>query len=134
MPWSVKYNSVTKIVEVIYTGSVTGDEIQEAVNERIRIQNEHASLFVIIDCSQVTHMPGGIFDVHYLPTKIYEKAKASRLTCHALVLSKYPQAREASLHYETACINRGWCVKTFDAYSDAVTWLEDKMTSDKSAE
>ena len=131
MTWSVKYNSASKIVEVIYAGNVTGKEIQEAVKERVRMQKEHVSLFVLLDCSKVEHMAGGIMDVHTLPAEIYKNTKVERQTYHALVLSQFPQAREASFHYETTCANRGWHVKCFDIYTDAVGWLTEEMTSSK---
>ena len=129
MSWSVKYDQTTKIVEVIYSGTVTQEELKNSVIERLRIQNEYKSFFVLIDCSHVERNSGGILDVHDLPDKIYENEKINRRTCHALALSKYPNARKASFHYETVCINRGWRVKLFETREDAVGWLQEEMES-----
>jgi len=129
MPWSVKYDQRTKIVEVIYSGTVTQEELKNAIIERLRIQNQHKSFFVLIDCSQVERNAGGILDVHDIPEKIYEIEKVNRRTCHALALSKYPNARKASFHYETVCNNRGWRVKIFENREDAVGWLQEEMES-----
>jgi len=134
MPWSVKYKHNTKIVEVTYTGVVTFEDMRNAVIERIRKQNEHKSLFVLINCSLVKHIVGGIFVVHDLPNKIYENAKVHRHTCHALLLSKFPKTHSAFFHYETACINRGWRVRLFENRKDAFRWLQETMMFENSSE
>lgn len=134
MTWSVHYNPDAKIVEVIYSGSVNGTDLQQAVAERVRLQQDHASRGVLLDCSLVEHMAGGSLEVHNLPAELYEYLRADRRTSHALILSQFPKAREASWHYETACINRGWRVKTFENRQAAIDWLQREMAADMATE
>jgi len=40
-----------------------------------------------------------------------------------LIPSMYPKMRAVSFHYETACVNRSWDVKTFEDRQNAIEWL-----------
>ncbi len=131
MPWTVEYNPVTKIVEVVYRGRVTARELNEAATERIRLQKQHSTLLVLADASRTEHLAAKIFDVHNLPEQLYVSAKADRTTHIAVVLPPSQEARKITLYFETACVNRGWCVQTFEERQDAIDWLQKKKTSNK---
>lgn len=129
MPWKVKYDPCTDIVEVIIFGHVLGDDLKAAAIERIRQQKKFRTLKVLVDASAIEHLFAGTLDVFVLPHELYVSQNADRNTLMALMLPKNPKARETGQFFETACLNRGWLVRTFDDSQEALAWLKGASSS-----
>jgi hypothetical protein len=129
MPWSVIFDSDTDIVEVIYTGRVTGLELKEAATERVRMQKKHDTSLVLVDASRTELLEAGLLDVHNLPAELYDNVEADRVTQLALISPRSQEARVAAKHFKTACLNRGWHVMTFEKRQNAIDWLQKRKPS-----
>ena len=129
MTWSIKFDSVTNIVEIVLSGLVTAEELTEAATERIRLQKEHGTSLTLADASQIAKLEAGILDVHKLPAEIYKSVHADRTTNIALVSPRLQDAIKIAKHYETASVNRGWNVRMFQDRTQAIAWLLEKKPS-----
>ena len=123
MTWSVKYDPVTKIAELTYTGRITREELIASVAERIRVQKQHGTILTLTDASQIEYLDVDILDIHDLPAKLYDSAEVNRATRLALLPPHPKDAREIARHYVNACLNRGWIVQTFEDRQNAIEWL-----------
>ena len=123
MSWSVKYDSVTRIAELVYTGRVTSEELMASVAERIRVQKQHGTILTLTDASQIEYLDIDILDIHSLPARLYDSAEVNRETRLALLPPHPKEAREIARHYVNACLNRGWIVRTFEDRKNAIEWL-----------
>lgn len=124
MAWSVRYDDSLDLVEVVYTGEVSGEELKAAATERIRLQKASGTISVLVDTSGIEHLTAGAAEVFALPGELYDDREAARNTRLALVLPGPPDIRKEAEFYETACVNRGWRVTTFEERADAVEWLK----------
>ena len=91
MSWAVEYDPVTKIIEVIFVGRVTSEELKAAATERIRLQEQHDTLFVLINASRIEQLVAGIFGAHSLPARLYNSAKMDKGTYGSLIREFYPR-------------------------------------------
>ncbi len=125
MPGSVKYNSALNCVEYNFTGITTGDEIHKATSEGIKLGKEYSTNGYLVDIREMV-FEGPLTSLLDLPEKQYVEEKLDRFSRIALVMSDSEEKRKNARFYENASINRGWQVKCFNTYSDAVTWLTSK--------
>lgn len=126
MGWSVKYRESIDVIEVIYSGYITGPELKEAVKRRVEIQEETGSQLILADASNVEGGPSTI-DLFDLPDEVYLDHNVSRTTRIALVLPASGKPRELAKFYKLASQNRGWIVEEFDDRQDAVNWLMENI-------
>ena len=125
MAWSVKYDTSTGIVIVLYTGHVTSVELREAGSERVRLQKETGATSVLVDTSATEKLFARTMDIYQIPTELYIEKGATRQCRISVVLPTPKKAREGALFFETVARNRGWPVKVFEEHQDAVDWLLD---------
>lgn len=123
MPFSLKYDHHTKIVEVVYSSSVSNVDLKNAIRERISMQNKNMSFSVLIDCSQVRYMECRNVEIYKLPHEVYFQENADMRTKHALIPSIYPNMRAISLQYKIVSVKRLWTVEIFEDRQDAIEWL-----------
>jgi hypothetical protein len=128
MTWHVTHDASLGIIEVTYTGLVTGSDLWEACSRRISLQEQTGLLRVLIDTSGI-ELVATILDVFSLPAKLYEERHADRQSRIALILPKSKEAIEFAEFYELACKNRGWSVRVFQGRQDAIDWLTRSTTS-----
>lgn len=129
MAWSAKHDRSNDIVEVVYTGDITGTELRDAASERIRLQKETGTMSVLVDASGIERMVAGTMDLFGLPDELYVSKQAHRNSRMALVLPRSRKEREGVRFFETVCENRGWQVKEFEERQVAVDWLRETKPS-----
>lgn len=126
MAWSVTFNRSNGIVDLVYTGEIFGNDLREAATKRIAIQEQTGAQSVFVDASKVTIMSAGTLDIFSLPESFYEEKGMSRKAKIAILLPASEKAREDFLFFETACVNRGWIVNSFDSHQNAISWLAEE--------
>lgn len=134
MAWSARYDSKTNIIEVIYSGTLSMDDIKNAIIQRISIQEETGAMSVLADISGIDNVKVHLVDIFSIADTFFENINSDRRTRIALILPRYPKAREDALFYETACLNRGWKVKSFEDREEAIKWLLEMESLRKPAE
>ena len=133
MPWTCKHNSTLKIIEVFYTGQITGRDLQEVTSELINLEIEKGMNRFLIDTTEMRLPPSfSLIDLYDLPSKQYLEDEADRHGRVAVVfLPTSSTAKKAAEFYETVCRNRGWMVKVFSERQEAVNWLTLSTSSNK---
>jgi len=127
MAWETKCNPSLGIIETTLSGNVTGDDLEHAAKKRILLQKETNTNSILVDLSGMDNVIAGTLDIFSLPSELYDSEKASRNTDIALITSNTKQTHGWIRFYETACLNRGWSVKTFDQRATAINWLLESM-------
>ena len=122
MSWKIKYNEDTHIIEITYSGNVTGLDLKEAALKRIAIQEETGATMVLADASQSEGAPTTM-DLFDLPDKIYQDHKARRDTRIAFILPDGKESKELAHFFKTAAKNRGWHIELFEDRDSAFSWL-----------
>ncbi len=122
MPWTLSHNQALRIVEVLYTGEVTGRELREVTSKCITLEKENGVNRFLCDASDC-EISASLLDLFDLPAEQYAAEKADRSGRVAVVLPRSPRARDAAQFYETASRNRGWMVQAFASRQEAVDWL-----------
>ena len=123
MPWTYVNNSDSTIIEIAYTGEVTGQDLRECTSAVIALEKEKGIHRFLVDTTDMTltASKGEIYDI---PAKQYFEEDADRRGHVAVILSNSPKVKEAAEFYETTCQNRGWLARTFPERSQAIDWLK----------
>ena len=123
MGWRIMYNESSDIIEITYSGYITGQDLREAATKRISLQKETGSRLILSDATQVIRNPS-IAEILHLPDKLYPEYGAGRDSRIALVLPKNKkEAQELGHFFKIVAKNRGWFVETFYDRQEALNWL-----------
>ena len=122
MSWHINYNEEYRIIEITYSGNVTGQDIHEAAVKRISLQKEKGTNLVLADASQSQEDPH-LIDVYNLPEKVYPEHNVRRDTRIAFILPTQSKGKELAHFFKTAAKNRGWKIELFEERKDAISWL-----------
>ncbi|MGD9161150.1 MAG: STAS/SEC14 domain-containing protein [Desulfobacteraceae bacterium] len=122
MSWHINYNEESRIIEITYSGNVTGQDIREATVRRISLQTETGATLILADASQSQEGPP-LINVYDLPDRIYPEHDARRDTRIAFILPTHSKAKELAHFFQTAAKNRGWTIELFEERKDAFSWL-----------
>lgn len=121
MPWNTNIDDGSKFIEFTYSGVVTAQELHDAITATSPIIKTTGILRFLADCTQMI-MGHSIVDLYYL-IDLYEKLGLSRNMKEAILLPSPHASSEEVKFYETACYNKGYHVKIFEAREDALLWL-----------
>ncbi len=128
MPWSYQLTNERQIVEVVYSGNVTADELRESTSTLIQMEKQDGLNRFLIDTSNMV-LDAALVDIYNLPAKQYTDEQADRNARLALIMASTPREKEAAQFYETACVNRGFDVKAFTERQQAFAWLASGLPS-----
>ena len=130
MTTTLEYNSKLHIIEIVHAGRTTEANLTAVTTKGIELTKEKNIFDVLIDVTEI-ELAASLFDIFNLPAKQYaEKALDHRIRI-GLVQPKLSKEKENAQFYETACVNRGWLVKTFSNRNDAIDWLKNRDSSNK---
>jgi hypothetical protein len=126
MPWNVQLSQDREYIGIRYYGTVTSDELTEALIAASTLAHSTKEYRFFADCSEMT---GGhsIVDLYDLIRK-YETNGISRIMREAVLLPQTPEAVPEVQFYETASFNNGYNVKLFSVREEALAWLCTKST------
>lgn len=124
MKWSVEYNDDLKIVVLTYFGRVTGSDISEAAAARIDLGKEKGVTKFLIDARKVEADELAGMDIHSIPEKLYTEKQVERTSRIAILAPQTETSKKMVRFFESACVNRGWVVKSFNDQESAVRWLQ----------
>lgn len=121
MGWAVRYEPSTRVVETIYTGDVTSDELSAAFEETVAVAVRHSTTLVLSDCST---MRGGhsIVELYALAKELEAHPISARLR-EAIVLPALEAPSRDVEFWVAACRNRGIDARVFPTRDRALEWL-----------
>jgi len=124
MAWKIEYNNKEEIIELEYSGIVSGEDLKNAFTSAVDYIYEYKTVLVLADC---TGMKAGhtLFDLLGLLGD-FEGLDILRNVKEALLLSPGQESRSNISFWETACLNRGFSVKIFEEKQEAINWLKTK--------
>ncbi len=119
--WKVEYNSKLRIINLVFSGDVSGSDIREATTRTISLTHEHGINEILIDLAHM-EQTGTVTEIYDLLEQYNEEDlnHASRL---AIVVPILPDLEGVVQFYENVCVNRGWRVQSFLNRREAIRWL-----------
>ena len=123
MKWTLNYDGALSIVALVFTGRNTGQDLRESTSEAIALGKRQGCLKFLVDATDM-ELDATRFELYDLPATQYRVENLDRRSRAALVLPKLPKELEDAKFYETACVNRGWRVKSFRTRDEAIEWLK----------
>jgi len=121
MTWKLEYNSKLRIIELVYSGDVSGSDMRDSTSRAISLSQEHAITDFLVDASK-QEQAGTVTDIHELPQQYVEDG-ADHQSRVAYVKPISPDLQQIAEFYETVCVNRGWHVQSFTNRHEAIGWL-----------
>lgn len=123
MPWKSQILPGLPIIETIFEGRISAQDLAAAVAEVVDLARQHHVTLILADCRK---LEGG----HSI-TSLYQAAESVR-ACgvtyfkEAVLLPALPEAQGHVAFWETTAVNRGFEVKIFGNRDDAMSWLTAK--------
>ena len=121
MPWNVAHLPEHRVVRVVFSGLLTGENIMAAIREWAQVAQQHGTKKCLADCSD---LEGGhsVIDLFQL-VQMLETAGVDRSVREAIVMPlRQDKARDVAF-WETSCRNRGYSVRLFANTDSALEWL-----------
>jgi len=125
MTWTVEFHSDSKLVELTFSGRVTGQELMEAAAERIELGREKGATMYLIDAAEMVAPRSTTLNVYEIPEKIYVEKDMDRTSRIAVVVPSDSESHWVADFYEDVSVNRGWCVHKFTDRTSAIDWLQE---------
>ncbi len=122
MTWKLEYNSELRIIDLVYSGNVSGPDMRETTSRAISLSQEHGITDFLVDASN-QEQAGTVTDVHELPQQYVEDGADRQKVRVAYVRPISPDLQELGKFFENVCVNRGWHVQSFTNRRDAIGWL-----------
>jgi hypothetical protein len=131
MSYTINHNASLGVIELTYSGRITGTDLREATSKCISLGRQTGTTKFLVD-EVGMDLAVSILDLYDLPNKQYEDEEANRQGRVAIILPTSKEARDAVQFYVTACQNRGWFVRVFSERLSAINWLTGNITPNKS--
>ena len=121
MPWSVQLLPGRSVVETVYAGLLSAEELRAAVEATLKLSLASGTATFLGDCSA---LKGGhsVFDLYELAKVVATLPNKAQFR-EALLIAPDTTSREDVEFWETTCINRGLKVRLFENRDEALAWL-----------
>ncbi len=123
MKCSVEYDPELKLVQCIFAGPVSVDDINQSQIKAINLARENNTNMILIDDSEWETELSTI-DIYQYP-QLYYEMNVDPNTKAAIILPSSHAAKRDARFYETVCRNSGWNIAVFQKRQDAIGWLLD---------
>ena len=125
MVWKLNYQDDSQIVELRFSGKVSGSELKEAAASRIEFGRDKDAQKYLIDAADMVALKSTILDVLEIPTNVYSDQQMDRASSIAVVRPIDPDSQWITEFYENASVMRGWTVKIFSTRENAIAWMQE---------
>ena len=122
VPFVVTYHADIDVVETVYTGTITFEEVLQEFEQSLALANEKGTDRYIADLTATNLVELPRIEIFKMPGA-FEEAGGVRPVHAALVMSADRASREAAEFLRTVSRNRGWNIETFATREEAVAWL-----------
>ena len=121
MPYSVLFNTELGIVEAVFSGIVTAEEVRAETAECLVLSRENKTSMFLTDLREADLRLTTV-DIVTLPD-LYSSIGSRRPVRMAVMPPPHEKGRKDVAFYETVCINQGWTAKVFSERREAIDWL-----------
>ncbi len=122
MPYTITYDPESDIVNLAFTGEITGIVISEATSKCIALQKQSRALRFLVEVNG-WEVVASFVDIYKLIYDQYAAEAAHRLSRIAVVLPTTASGQTAATFYETVSQNAGWKAQVFASRKNAIDWL-----------
>ena len=123
MPYKIDYLEDEKIITIKNTGEITFADFLEQTRKALELaRTKNARLF--LSDNILLENKAKLSEIFKLP-KIYDEIGASRRNKLAVLITKRASMAKDAQFFETICLNRGWNVKVYTNYNEAIVWLKE---------
>jgi hypothetical protein len=122
MPSNVKLNEDLGLIETIYSGCLTDDDVKDAATKALSMVPQGVPGRFLVDLSEVEDLKLTTLEIHSLP-KRWVSLQADTRNKSAVLTPEAEPVMSAARFYETTCRNHGWNVRAFTQRQDAIDWL-----------
>lgn len=122
MPWSVEFNAEQDLIETVYTGRVTKEEVQTATSKAFELAPKDRPSRFLTELGDID-LEHSVVDLYHLP-KDWERMQFVRWNRMALLVPSAIAIMRDLQFFETTCLNQGWQVKIFTQRREAIAWLQ----------
>jgi len=122
MPFTLKQDPALGLVEVTFTGLITGTDLRDAVSKCISLQKQTGTTRFLVEAFGCD-VGATFFEIYDIPDKQSWKEEFNRQSRVAVILPDSAKTREAAQFYQTACQNRGWYTNLCLDRQSAMEWL-----------
>jgi hypothetical protein len=121
MPWKNRLVESQKYVEMTFSGNISPEELYEAIEISVALAHDNNIKLFLTDCTTVL---GGlsIIDLYGL-IPVFKRLQIGRDVKNAVIMPTIQESIKKIKFYETLCTNRGFNVKIFTKYDEALSWL-----------
>ena len=121
MPAAVQYLDKPNIIEIVYDGVISPQELIDAAKDAIRESKDHGSKLILADCTRLEggHSIADLLDLILL----FRELGIDRSYREAIVLPSLAHQLGNVEFFETACLNRGYNVRLFGTREAGMGWL-----------
>ena len=121
MPWKCSILADHPILETSYSGSLTPQELDTAINETLVMAESTSTTLLLGNCMDLV---GGhsITDLYFFAETVAGHPAIASIK-EALLLPSLSASSEMVEFWETACLNRGIRVRVFHDRQPAIDWL-----------
>lgn len=123
MPWHTHVHADPIFIETVYAGALTADELHAAVQETLRLAQEHRTHLLLGDCTAL--IQANLFADLYQMAERLAFDPLVALSREAMIMPAHPVARESVLFWQSTCYNHGLLVEVFDDRASALHWLRE---------
>lgn len=121
MPCTSRFNEEINIIETVYSGTLTLNELNQHVREIMELAQKHQVTRFLADCTGI--MQGGSsLDIYDLAKMIEDVPEVHRMK-EAILLPVQPDSAGDMKFFETTAKNRGLNVQVFANRENAIQWL-----------
>lgn len=121
MAWTVQFDESLKIIRSTYSGNVTPRELQDAFIAALELAKTTGCSSFFANCLEIEYGHSSV-DLYFLISQ-YAPNGLNHTMKEAVLLPRNQHAAKDILFYETACLNRGFNVRTFTDTDKAINWL-----------
>lgn len=122
MPWNVKLHIEFGLLETVYSGFLTDDDIKTSSIKLLSAAKGSGAFRFLSDLRDVTDIKVSDLTLYEQPEQ-WQGFRMKGKNKLAQVVPNLVKIMEAASFYETVCRNRGWNVQTFSQHKEAMSWL-----------
>jgi hypothetical protein len=121
MPWKVRHPDDRAIVETVYAGLLSPEELLAAARATVAEARARGTRLLLGDCSE---LEGGhsVVDLYGL-LDLFGSIENAHEFREAVLMPSLAATAEDVRFWETACRNRGLEVRAFRQRAEALAWL-----------
>jgi hypothetical protein len=122
MPYEIDYLEDEQIIILKHTGEATFVDVVERCKKAAELAKKKSATLFFLDCT-LMELKSTASELFNLP-KLYDEIGVPRESKLALLLAEKSPIAEDILFYETVCQTRGYNVRVFTSYDEAMAWLK----------